>query len=68
MVIYRVLEQGWGEAKALEEATKIGLSTEGLKKFAQDYIAQHKRKRGLKIGTPPNNRYLTKTEARQVIM
>jgi len=46
MMIYRVLEQGWSENKALEEAAKIGLSNEGLKKFAQDYIAQHKGNRG----------------------
>ena len=45
MMIYRVLEQGWSEDKALSEANKIGLSSEGLKKFAQDYIAQHKGKR-----------------------
>jgi protein tyrosine phosphatase (PTP) superfamily phosphohydrolase (DUF442 family) len=43
MMIYRVLEQGWSEDKALEEATKIGLSSEGLKNFARDYIAAHGR-------------------------
>jgi uncharacterized protein (TIGR01244 family) len=41
-MIYRVVEQGWSEDKALEEATQIGLSSPGLKKFAQDYIATHK--------------------------
>ena len=46
MLVYRVLEQSWSEDKALEEATKIGLSSEGLKKFARDYIAQHKGSRG----------------------
>jgi protein tyrosine/serine phosphatase len=46
MMIYRVLEQRWSEDKALEEAVKIGLTGEVLKKFAQDYIAQHKQKRG----------------------
>ena len=46
MLVYRVLEQNWSEDKALEEATKIGLSSEGLKKFARDYIAQHKGSRG----------------------
>src|SRR5215813_981234 len=45
MMIYRVVEQGWSEDKAFAEATKIGLSSEGLKKFAQDYIAQRKSKR-----------------------
>ncbi|HTN73364.1 MAG TPA: sulfur transferase domain-containing protein [Methylomirabilota bacterium] len=45
MMIYRVVEQGWSEDKALAEAAKIGLSTEGLKKFARAYIANHKVKR-----------------------
>jgi hypothetical protein len=40
MMIYRVVEQGWSETKAEEEAVRIGLHTEGLKKFAKDYIAQ----------------------------
>jgi protein tyrosine phosphatase (PTP) superfamily phosphohydrolase (DUF442 family) len=44
MMTYRVLEQGWSEEKALEEAKKIGLNSDGLKKFAQDYIAQRKSK------------------------
>lgn len=43
MMIYRVLEQGWTEEKALEEATRIGLTSANLKKFAQDFIASHKR-------------------------
>ncbi|HLG13611.1 MAG TPA: protein tyrosine phosphatase family protein [Blastocatellia bacterium] len=41
-MIYRVIEQGWPEDKALEEATRIGLTSEALKKFAADYIASHK--------------------------
>jgi uncharacterized protein (TIGR01244 family) len=41
-MIYRVTEQGWSEEKALEEATRIGLTSAALKKFAQDYIAAHK--------------------------
>jgi len=44
MMIFRVLEQGWAEDKALEEAIKIGLRGDELKKFARDYIAQHKTK------------------------
>jgi len=44
MMIYRVLEQGWAEDKALEEAIKIGLRGDELKKFARDYLAQHKPK------------------------
>jgi hypothetical protein len=42
MMIYRVLEHGWNEKKALDEAVKIGLSSDGLKKFAETYITQHK--------------------------
>jgi protein tyrosine/serine phosphatase len=44
MMIYRVLEQGWSQEKALEEALKIGLRGDELKKFAQSYITQHKTK------------------------
>ena len=46
MMIFRVLEQGWAEDKALEEAIKIGLRGDELKKFASDYIAQRRTKRG----------------------
>ena len=46
MMIYRVLEQGWSEERALDEAMKIGLRGEGLKTFALRYIAQNKAKRG----------------------
>jgi len=45
MMILRVVEQGWSEEKALEEAIKIGLRGEELKKFANDYIANQKLKR-----------------------
>lgn len=43
MMIYRVLKQGWPEEKAMEEAARIGLTSPGLKKFSQDYIATHKK-------------------------
>ena len=46
MMIFRMLEQGWSEDKALDEAVKIGMSSEGLKKFARDYIAQRRAKDG----------------------
>ncbi|HMA80761.1 MAG TPA: sulfur transferase domain-containing protein [Candidatus Binatia bacterium] len=42
MMILRVVDQGWSEGKALEEAKRIGLSSATLKQFAQDYIAAHK--------------------------
>jgi uncharacterized protein (TIGR01244 family) len=44
MMIYRVLDQGWPEDKAAEEAARIGLTSPNLKKFAQDYIASHKQR------------------------
>jgi protein tyrosine phosphatase (PTP) superfamily phosphohydrolase (DUF442 family) len=46
MMIFRVLEQGWSEDKALEEAIKIGIRGDELKKFARDYIAQRRSKQG----------------------
>jgi uncharacterized protein (TIGR01244 family) len=42
LMIYRVVELGWPEDKALEESTRVGLTSPGLKKFAQEYIASHK--------------------------
>jgi uncharacterized protein (TIGR01244 family) len=45
MMILRVIDQGWSEEKALEEAVKIGLTAENLRKFAKEFIAQHNSKR-----------------------
>jgi uncharacterized protein (TIGR01244 family) len=42
-MIYRVLDQGWPQEKALDEATRIGLTSPTLKKFALEYIASHQR-------------------------
>ena len=42
-MIYRVVEEGWSEEKALEEATKVGLRSPVMQKFAQDYIASRKK-------------------------
>lgn len=39
MMIYRVLEHGWTEEKALEEAERIGLRSEELKRAAREYLA-----------------------------
>ena len=44
MMIYRVVEQGWSEEKAEEEAVRIGLHGAELKQFARDYIARRKTK------------------------
>ncbi len=42
-MIYRVTDQGWSEEKAMEEATKIGLTRPELIKFAKEYIASHRK-------------------------
>ncbi len=42
MMILRVVEQGWSQEKALEEAKRIGLSSAALKQFALNYIAGRK--------------------------
>ena len=44
-MIYRVVEQGWPENKALDEATKIGLTSPMLKTFAHEYILSHQPKK-----------------------
>src|SRR5712691_7510180 len=44
-MIYRVVEQGWPEDKALDEATKIGLTSPALKTFAHEYILSHQPKK-----------------------
>ncbi|HWC76326.1 MAG TPA: protein tyrosine phosphatase family protein [Blastocatellia bacterium] len=42
-MIYRVVEDNWPEDKALEEAIRIGLSSQGLKTFAHEQIAARKK-------------------------
>ncbi|HSQ19650.1 MAG TPA: protein tyrosine phosphatase family protein [Blastocatellia bacterium] len=44
-MIYRVVDQGWPEDKALDEATSIGLTSPALKAFAHEYIASHQPKK-----------------------
>lgn len=44
-MIYRVVDQGWPEDKALEEATKIGLTSPALKTFAHEYIVSRQPKK-----------------------
>ena len=36
--IKRVKQDGWNEARAMEEAETIGLRSEALKEFARDYV------------------------------
>jgi protein tyrosine phosphatase (PTP) superfamily phosphohydrolase (DUF442 family) len=55
MMIYRVLEQGWSEEKALDEALKIGLRGDELKKFALSYITRHKTKQTHQSVTPKSS-------------
>jgi uncharacterized protein (TIGR01244 family) len=43
-MIYRVIDQGWPEDKALEEAIAIGLTSPALKTFAHEYIASQAKK------------------------
>jgi uncharacterized protein (TIGR01244 family) len=43
-MIYRVVDQGWPEDKALEEAITIGLTSPALKTFAHEYIASQPKK------------------------
>lgn len=47
MMILRVVEQGWSVEEAGDEAAKIGLRGDELKKFAKDYIrgAQNSKRR-----------------------
>ena len=45
MLIFRIVEQGWSEDKAVEEASRSGLKSAQLKKFTQEYLASQ-RKRG----------------------
>jgi len=44
MMILRISGQGWSEEKAVEEASRSGLKSDQLKKFAKDYLAHRKRK------------------------
>jgi protein tyrosine phosphatase (PTP) superfamily phosphohydrolase (DUF442 family) len=42
MMIFRIIEQGWSEERALDEAVRTGLPREPLKQFARDYLAHRK--------------------------
>ena len=42
-MIKRALQDGWPVEKAQQEAEAIGLSNAGLKAFAAEYIASHKK-------------------------
>ena len=38
MMIFRIREEGWTEEKALEEAVRLGLPRDQLRKFARGYL------------------------------
>jgi protein tyrosine phosphatase (PTP) superfamily phosphohydrolase (DUF442 family) len=42
MMIFRIVEQGWSEEKALEEAARSGLKTNQLRIFAREYSSRSK--------------------------
>jgi protein tyrosine phosphatase (PTP) superfamily phosphohydrolase (DUF442 family) len=39
MLIFRIREEGWSEEKALEEAERLGLPRDEMRKFARGYFA-----------------------------
>jgi protein tyrosine phosphatase (PTP) superfamily phosphohydrolase (DUF442 family) len=45
MMMFRIVEQGWSEDKALEEASLSGLKRDQLKAFAKEYLASPKKTR-----------------------
>ncbi len=44
MMIFRIVEQGWSEERAIKEASQSGIKSDSLKKFARDYLAPSKKK------------------------
>lgn len=44
MMIFRIIEQGWSEERAIEEASRSGLKRDSLSKFADAYLARPKKK------------------------
>ena len=43
MMMFRIIEQGWSENKAVDEASRSGISKPRLKKFASEYLASRKK-------------------------
>lgn len=46
MMIFRIVEQGWSEERAVEEASLSGIKKDSLKTFARDYLAPSKKTPG----------------------
>ena len=51
MMMFRIVEQDWGEDRAVEEASRSGLESAKLKRFAKDYLASRK-----KLGSKPSSK------------
>jgi len=43
MMMFHIIEQGWPEERAIEEASRSGLASGKLKRFAKDYLANRKK-------------------------
>jgi protein tyrosine phosphatase (PTP) superfamily phosphohydrolase (DUF442 family) len=43
IMIFRIVEQGWSEERALKEASQGGLKSDSLNQFARDYLAPPKK-------------------------
>jgi protein tyrosine phosphatase (PTP) superfamily phosphohydrolase (DUF442 family) len=54
MMILRISVQGWTDEKAVEEASRSGLKSDQLKKFAKDYLAHRKTKQSPPVKPMPN--------------
>lgn len=46
MMIFRIVEQGWNEERAVKEASQSGINGDSLKQFARDYLTLPKKKAG----------------------
>ena len=44
MMIFRIVEQGWTEKRAIEEASQSGIRSDSLKNFAREYLAPAQKK------------------------
>ena len=43
MMMFRIVEQGWSEDRAVEEANRSGLESAKLRQFADNYLASQKK-------------------------
>jgi protein tyrosine phosphatase (PTP) superfamily phosphohydrolase (DUF442 family) len=44
MMFFRIVEQGWSLERAVEEASRSGLNSGSLRRFADEYLARPKKK------------------------